>query len=418
MILGVVFFAANVFLFGFLAHRLGVTRWGSIALAVVFAGGSFQMHGTVESEPLFFLLVLLGLHGLVSFFARPALPPLAVVAVAFGLSTVTRYIGEAFVIGGVIALLIFLNQSWIRRLWFGAVLAVVGNIPLAVWYLSIHNSPESLTPHLPGINALQTGLFTFAGYIVPGVHSTDLRAVIAAVIVIGVITMLATVGDSRLLSPVRHEHIDWLMLLLAVTYLVLLFATRSFVDPLVLFISRQLFLPFVLLLLWCGQNWPRIASWEPVPRSSWGPPLATFLVCLVAANAIWTAFDAARHAQDGNLASSSATNTALKRAVSSIPHDTVVYSDVADAVYLVTGRSVHILPNTLSASTAKANPKYAAEVSSMQHDLCGRPATVVYSRTGGFLEPRLDQVEGELQVAKTTTLNGWVLLSLDTGPPC
>ena len=89
-IVAVALFSASVFLFGFLAQRLGVPRFGAIALAIIFAGTSFQLFGTVASETLFFFLVLLGLHGLVSFFRRPAVSSILLTSIAFGLSTVTR----------------------------------------------------------------------------------------------------------------------------------------------------------------------------------------------------------------------------------------------------------------------------------------------------------------------------------------
>ena len=114
-VIAVATYAANVFLFGFLALRTGVARLGTIALAIIFAGLSFALHGAVESEPLFFLFVLVGLHALVSFFNRPAALPILLVAVAFGLSTVTRFLGEAFVIGGALAVLIFLKERFPRR---------------------------------------------------------------------------------------------------------------------------------------------------------------------------------------------------------------------------------------------------------------------------------------------------------------
>ena len=142
-ILAVTLFSASVFLFGFLAQRLGVPRFGAVALAIIFAGTSFQLFGAVLSEPLFFFLVLLGLHGLVSFFRRPAMPSILLASIAFGLSTVTRYLGEAFVIGSVIAILFFLREPIARRLRYAVVLAIVGNILLLIWFSSIHNSPES-----------------------------------------------------------------------------------------------------------------------------------------------------------------------------------------------------------------------------------------------------------------------------------
>jgi len=417
-ILAVVLFSANVFLFGFLAHRLGVTRLGSLALAVIFAGLSFQLHGTVESEPLFFFLVLLGLHALVSFFDRPTWWSLVAVAVAFGLSTVTRYLGEAFVLGGVVAIVALLRQPLVRRLSYAAALAVVGNIPVVIWFESIHNSPESPALHLPKFYDLQTALYAVAGFIIPGVQSSTLRILIAGALVVVVVAVLATVGGSGTLSPVRRERVDWMLLYLVVAYLVFLFASRAIVDPLIQLNARMLFLPFALAVLWCAENWPRLASWSAEPRSWWGAVVATSLVVLLVLTATWTAVEAARQVQDGNLNSPSATTTALKRAADAIPSSTLVYSDHPDAVYFVSGRRVYLLPTTASAETLKANHRFPAEMSSLKRAVCGRPATVLYSTSYGDVEPSFKQVEQYLRVARSTTFPGWMVLTLDTAAPC
>ena len=102
-------------------------------------------------------------------------------------------------------------------------------------------------------------------------QSSTLRILIAGAIVVLVIAVLATVGGSRTLAPVRRERVDWVLLYLVVAYLVFLFASRAVVDPLIQLNARMLFLPFALLLLRCAQNWPRLASWSAEPRSSWPP---------------------------------------------------------------------------------------------------------------------------------------------------
>jgi len=417
-VLAVVFFSANVFLFGFLAHRVGVPRFGSVALAVIFAGLSFQLHGTVESEPLFFLLVIVGLHALVSFYERHTPVAVLLMAVAFGLSTVTRFLGEAFVIGGALAIVLFFKLPALRRIGLGAVVLVVGNVPFAIWYAGVHNSPESPAVHLPHSYDIKTTLFTLAGFVVPGSQSTLMRIGVVAAMVVVVVAVMAMVAGGGALSPIRLQHTDWTFLLLTGSYLVFLFFSRSFVDPLIQLNSRMLFLPFMLFLLWCAQNWPRFASWAAKPRSSWAPPLASLLVCLLVTNAVWIAVDAARGAQVGNLATNSPANTALRRAVAAIPPSTLLYSDRPDGVWFVSGRAVRLLPTTHNASTLKKNPRFDAEMSSLRADLCGHPATVAYALSNGDLQPSLGVVEHYLKVATVTSIPGWRFLALDTSGSC
>ena len=216
---------------------------------------------------------------------------------------------------------------------------------------------------------MKTSLYTIASFIVPGVHSADLRVLIVAVIVIGVIALMIN-GRPGSLWPIRLERNDPLFLILTITYLVFLFAARSFVDPLIQLNSRMLFLAFVLLLLWCAQNWPRFASWSAVPRCPYGPPIATAIVCLLVVNAAWTACDVARQAQQGSYAAATSSNAALKEALATVPKDSVIYSDQPDVVYFISGRTIHILPLTDSPLTLKANRQFR------RPDVLGRAAAL------------------------------------------
>ena len=378
-VLAVATYAANVFLFGLLALRVGVARIGAIALAVIFAGLSFVLHGAVASEPLFFLLVLVGLHAFVRFFNRPAVLPILLVAVSFGLSTVTRFLGEAFVIGGTLAVLIFVKERLRRRFSYAVLLAIVGNIPFLIWLSSVHNSPETLDVHLlsyydakpsctrsPASSSRTSSLWTSAFSI-------------AAVVVIVAVSVLAAVGSRASLSPVRSDKVNWLMLLLAGVYLLFLFFSRSVVDPLIQLNARMLFLPFMLFLLWCAQNWPRLASWSAVPRNSWVAMLATILAGMLVVTAIWWAVEEGRYAQVGSVAAASAANAALKGAVASVPSTSIIYSNEPDEVYFLSGRTVYLLPDIRSSSTLKKNPRFASDMLSLERRVCGKRATVFFS---------------------------------------
>lgn len=419
-VLAVVMYTVNVFLWGLLALRVGVARIGAVALAVIFAGLSLALHGTVASEPLFFVLVLVGLHALVRFFNRPAVLPILFVAAAFGLSTVTRFLGEAFVIGATLAVLIFVKERLSQRLIYAVLLTIVGNIPFLIWFSSVHNSADTLAVHLLTSYDTKATLYSFAGFIVPGVQSVDLRILIAAVIVIVVLGLLAAVGNRASLSPVRNDKVNWLMLLLAGVYLLFVLFSLSVVDPLVLHggDDRVLFLPFMLFLLWCAQNWPRLASWSAVPRNSWVPILATILVGLLVVTAIWRAVETGRSAQVGSVAAASRANAALKRTADGVPSTSIIYSNEPDEVYFLTGRTVYLLPEILSSSTLKKNPRFASDMMSIEQRACGKHAIVLFSLAKSLFEPSLARVKQDLRIAGVSSIPQWAVLTLDTKAAC
>ncbi len=155
------------------------------------------------------------------------------------------------------------------------------------------------------------------------------------------------------------------------------------------------------------------------PAVPYGPPIATAIVCLLVVNAAWTAIDAARQAQQGSYAAATQSNAALKASLAAVSKDSVIYSNLPDVTYFLSGRTIHIFPVTASPLTLKANRSFAAQMKSVEHYLCGRPATVVYAPwSKAYMEPRLDVVEHDLKVAKVTSVGGWKFLTLDTGASC
>ena len=206
-------------------------------------------------------------------------------------------------ISGALVILISLKEPFARRLRDAALLVVVGNIPFLIWYSSVHNAPDSLAVHLVTSYDMKATLYSISGFMVPvACRSTNLRDLILAVLVIVPIGILAAVGTRTTLAPVGGDRVNWSTLLFAVVCTFLfVFVFLSLVDPLVLHggDDRVLFLPFMLVLLWCAQNWPRIASWSTVPRHWLVPTVSTMLVGLLVVTAIWKAVDEGRSAQNG-----------------------------------------------------------------------------------------------------------------------
>ena len=331
-VLAVALYGANVFLFGLLALRVGVARIGAIALAVIFAGLSFAIHGTVQSEPLFFFLVLLGLHAFVSFFNRPsALSVLVVRGIAFGLSTVSRFLGEAFVIGGAIAILVFLKERFSRRIRDALILVIVGNIPILIWFSSVHNSPDTFAFHLITSYDVKASLFSIAGFIIPGVHSTNLRILIAAAIVIVVGHRSGHRRKSATRSPVRKDKVDWLMLLFAAVYLLVVLISLTLVDPLVLHggDDRVLFLPFMLILLWCAQNGPSSLRGRRCHEAV-GSDAATILVGTVGCDGDLDSRRDGSERPGRKCRPASPARAAFEAGLARIPWNSIIYSNEPD----------------------------------------------------------------------------------------
>ena len=74
---------------------------------------------------------------------------------------------------------------------------------------------------------------------------------------------------------------------------------------------------------------------------------------------------------------------------------------------------------THSPSTLKKNRDFDAQMSSVERDLCGRPATVVYAPwSKAYMEPRLKAVDRDLKVGIVTYVKGWTFQTINTRASC
>ena len=402
-------FAANVFLLGYLAHRLGIRRAGVLLIAVVFAGASFDLHATVRSEPLFLLLALLGLHGLVGFMAKPTRWLLPASALAFGLATLTRYAGEAFVLAAALCALAFFDRPRRERLASAGTFLVLGNLPVLIWLFSAQHSPRTFGFHPPGSSELNLAMSSISGYVVPSGLATPIRALLC----IAFLAIVVVVTGADFASK-RERTLDYLLLLFAGIYLVFIVASQAFFDRAIPFDTRLLMPAYVLLLLWFARNWPRSLTWSRSGRRSGLALVGVAGVLSVFLASGWAAFDTARHAQSESYSSPSWRATKLVKTLAPLPRSVIVYSNRPDVIYFLMDRPVHLLPPTI------ANPHYASQMRAIQAGTCGRATTIVYStsRAATFSEPSLATVAHAFRIADISSSRGWEILTLDTSPPC
>ncbi len=130
--LGMLLFAVNIFLAGFIVYRYTTpSPFFAFAAAIVMLGSesTLGLHAYALSEPLFLALTQFGLIGVSAFIEKGGLWALAGGSLAAGLAFLTRYAGGALVAAGVLAILIFRRTSFPRRLGAAGGLALAGSLP-------------------------------------------------------------------------------------------------------------------------------------------------------------------------------------------------------------------------------------------------------------------------------------------------
>jgi len=130
-------FGANIFLVGLLSLRITAWRHAPIAAGFLFlfATHLLLIHMTAISEPLFIFLILLGIRSFAAYIDHGAFPKLIMAGLFWGLASLCRYIGVAFILAGVVYLLFFTKAAKRTAIIQASALFAVSFSGIFIWVL-------------------------------------------------------------------------------------------------------------------------------------------------------------------------------------------------------------------------------------------------------------------------------------------
>lgn len=347
-VVNVVAFAGIVVLVGLVVRF----RTGSVAAALVAsvltacAVDLLTYSASALSEPFFVLLALGALVALAAHLDRPRPPLLLLAAGLAGAAFLTRYVGVALVLAGVIALL------W-RRRWLDApVFGAVALAPVAAWLLLADGpSDRTVSWHPFGWEYLGQAGRPFSRWLVPWPHPPVALLVAVALVVAGVVLARGGAAPSSL-NP--------LLALFTVAYLAVLLANRALTDATGRLDARFLVPLHIVAILVAvpALHRPKL----PAPALA----LAAVLVLAQLADAAaWTAGGLT----DEGVGRRGYNAAALRRSpVLTLPGQPV-YSNAPDALFFLTGETAVPIPAKKDYLTGKANTHYAEELAAMREGL-------------------------------------------------
>jgi hypothetical protein len=410
-------FGVNILFVGLaLATLLPRARWLPVVGALLAASGLplLTMHSMAWSEPLFLLLNFLSLLALAAYLDQGRPAALVLAGALGGLALLTRYAAFPLVAVGVLGLL-FMGTAWrdpaeatdwsrgfsrfwrrdpaeatdwsrgFSRFWrrdpaeastprgtclsrpaCAALFAGLALLPAALW--TVRNvavadtaAARVLAWHPAGKAQLWQALYTVAGWLhVPDRAPDWLRLGLLLAVAAAAATMIFTVRRGRPERPVA-SFIKLLVLWIPL-YLAFLAASISLLDastPLDDRILAPLYVATIFLALYAvGELLPLVAH----PRR-WQAGLAALLLLLVGGSAI----KGASWVNDGYRQGIGFSSLAWQRSpliqqVRLAPPETVIYSNVPEAIYLHADRRALPLPRPMNATTQQPNPGYAAEL--------------------------------------------------------
>lgn len=360
----------NALLFGgtVLLAGLSVLQYSRGAVWLAVLGAYFilssidliHVHSSALSEPLFIFLGLASLVCMSGYLERGRGWMLVASAVAGSLSFAARYPGVSFVIAAAGGLIFFHRESPSRRLRDLAVLLAVGCGPMSVWMVrnlsltgvaagSAAGVEIAARPWVSGV--LKSGLQTVTAWVLPTVVPFPVRLV---VFVVGVVLLALTVllllrkrasGGLRTggaTSPVLSS-LPYLLLIFDAVYLGLVMVSVATAGQGTLD-RRFLAVVFVTVVVVMACFAHRFAS------GVLGAPLArcVFSAVLVLLGAVYLA-SASTWVLRSHLNGLGYSGRMWKRSeimaqVALLPPNVDIYSNGADAIYLLTGRPAHWIP--------------------------------------------------------------------------
>lgn len=381
-------FGANLLLVGrVLRQLLGAESWLSLVGAGLMLAtvDMLTIHAMAWSEPIFLFFGLSGLVLTATYLRMPRRWTLVLAALAIGASALARYVGLAFVLTGVMAIVFVDPRPRYRKLAALAFFAALATGPLAVWML-YRPTASKLVFHPPSAEYWRSGLETVSAWLIPNELPIPgpARGIVVLLALSGILALMLIAWRNRAPLPLRARNNPGdskLAILLALfvpgyltTMLVAKFLFRGDI-PLDLRLLAPLFVPALALTLVAFHR----ALTRARERSAFGIALVV-IVCVWVLIRSYAAVAWVMGAQTEGLGYSSWTwqQSEILSEVRGLPEGTKIYSNGSDAIYYIAAKPASRLPDKFDGMNLIVNDDYAAAISRVRTRLAQGNAVIVY----------------------------------------
>jgi hypothetical protein len=429
-----VLFGANVLLVGIgIRSYARESFWGPIigSSLALMAPDIAGIHTLALTEGLFIFLTLCGLILLARFIETRRRAYLITAAGAIALSLLTRYVGVALVLTGLVVLMFVNGRTLRRRLVDLLIFGLTSCVPMTLWVIRNLRAGEGMSDrefvyHPPGLGKAVTGLSTISGWLLVGRVRPGFRIMFFAVEMVAVsLFAIYLVRQMRQAShgdncepagaiqggPVERRlggsPVPLIFLVFTVIYISFLIFTASFVDADFVPDERALVPVHVaMIVLVSVLSWKVFTTLRKVGmvRITFIAIAVLFLCSYSVRGGMWLWHTR----QDGQgYASRAWRESKTIEQVKTLPAGAPIFSNGYEAIYYLTHRPAMYLPEKVKHGTGRVNVNFAAEVESMGKALKDRRGVLVYFNTfpeRWFLPSEID-LRKQLPLSPITTLN-------------
>lgn len=380
--LDVLLFGVNILLVATLLRRLepGSCWLPVLGAALVAVAPPLRLHAFVLSEPLFLALGFTGMLLLARWLESGGGWRMACAGAAVGLASLCRWAGVAFAAAGLAGILLIGGRTLRERSTGATAFAALSLLPGAAWLLRNRwiagtAAERPLAFHPPGAvhweQLAQTLGLWFLTYRTAGV------VLIVAGAGVGIAAALRAASRGR--TPTPPAPLASLLLLFCACYAGMLLASITFVDhhtPLNGRILSPFFVATVVLVVHLGHRLVSAADWEPL---GWAAvAVATGFLVGQAADAGRWLVHTANEGQPFFGPDAWPERSEVIARVMELPEGVRLYSNGADALYLLTGRRASDLPRKANPASRERNERYALEMREVVEQMREHRAVIVW----------------------------------------
>jgi hypothetical protein len=342
--LTVILFVLNTVMVGSLARKYGGSAAAGYAAACLFAFSRemWQLHDMLMAEPLFFLLILLFVYFLDEYLLTGKFALLLVSATLVGLSQVTRYAGLPFVAWGAIVVFVARRNPMRARVeaivW--ALVAIAPMVLLTAWKrFQPYKVPEpALSWHMPPPEFWTQFLVGTGNAFVPeGLPGR--RWVMTAVCVLFVPFCVGYLWRNSGFSEIRTKYLVALITFNAAFLLGVGLFVYANLD-----VQRAAAPISILLIILVSSCGARLLRRPAIVAAVCAAILVPKLPSLY-----WWVDESARHGE--GLIGPSVVRSETIAYIRQLPPGLVIYTNLPEPVYMLTGRNARFVPFAASPNT-------------------------------------------------------------------
>ncbi|MBA3534971.1 MAG: glycosyltransferase family 39 protein [Ardenticatenales bacterium] len=384
----ILLFGLNIVLIGLLIYRhtrgIYVSLLGSwLALTSVTV---IRMHGEAATEALFISLTLSGLFFLALHLERPSKPFLIGAAIAIGLAAITRYVGVVLIATAVLGILVH-RRSWHQRARDSAIFVAISSLPPGIWFVRNFLLAGSATAREMGyhpmtVRNVQQAIYTVGGWLLP-LFVPKVLGMILGIATLYLLFITLTYGLRKnafvsLRKTLFAQPFPSLLAIFVLLYIPFLLITRFFVDAETL-LNDRILLPAQMAVLIGG-----LSSIPSILRQTEGrysiPFTAIALAIVLSVSHLLNGAAWVMESYQEGLGFASATwqeSEAIAH-VKQLPRDTLIISNGADIIYILTGKTAYFSPQEIEPTALIVNEAYAADLERLKAQAAERQVVVVY----------------------------------------